>query len=193
MHDPMTVAFRNKFMTIWHVDPETDGSDDSCGFTYPTAGKELREKLDKQSGLEYKFFFSEDYATINLHHGASAYEVLYAIWAQIRWSFYRKQVTPRELAAISDSASNPNDNLRSCVYRAKHDLEEFQRLYRLVWRVQARVNRKWYQKPKWHVKHWRIQFHFGRALRFAIGVPKGEQWYDDENQRVYLDLGDEVE
>jgi hypothetical protein len=48
MHDPMTVAFdlyfpkfwtkkRNKrwhdwvfVMTIWHVDPETDGTDDSC-------------------------------------------------------------------------------------------------------------------------------------------------------------------
>lgn len=34
MHDPMTVAhefFRGIFrITIWHVDPETDGSDNSC-------------------------------------------------------------------------------------------------------------------------------------------------------------------
>lgn len=49
MHDPMTVAFeikypwkngrltdlfpkgyRDPFITIWHVDPEKDGSDDSC-------------------------------------------------------------------------------------------------------------------------------------------------------------------
>lgn len=47
MHDPMTVAFeikspinrrsewfkdgyRETLVTIWHVDPETDGSDDSC-------------------------------------------------------------------------------------------------------------------------------------------------------------------
>lgn len=44
MHDPMTVAFeiklpfrseKNKYkslITIWHVDPEKDGSDDSCGW-----------------------------------------------------------------------------------------------------------------------------------------------------------------
>lgn len=50
MHDPMTVAFdvkspfrekpsamwpkgyRNTIATIWHVDPERDGTDDSCGW-----------------------------------------------------------------------------------------------------------------------------------------------------------------
>lgn len=47
MHDPMTVAFEIKYpwktgskafryhptaITIWHVDPERDGSDDSCGW-----------------------------------------------------------------------------------------------------------------------------------------------------------------
>ena len=43
MHDPMTVAFdirwpwfwmknRPQLITIWHVDPEKDGSDDSCGW-----------------------------------------------------------------------------------------------------------------------------------------------------------------
>src|SRR5712672_751672 len=54
MHDPMTVAheirypwhrypkakrltefektYRESFITIWHVDPERDGSDDSCGW-----------------------------------------------------------------------------------------------------------------------------------------------------------------
>ncbi len=36
MHDPMTVAFDVRLpivgllFTIWHVDPETDGTDDSC-------------------------------------------------------------------------------------------------------------------------------------------------------------------
>jgi hypothetical protein len=43
MHDPMTVicdikspfkkkgeTFRDTIITLWHVDPETDGSDDSC-------------------------------------------------------------------------------------------------------------------------------------------------------------------
>lgn len=48
MHDPMTMAFeiknpfvkpsesgwRPSLITIWHVDPETDGSDDSCDWFY---------------------------------------------------------------------------------------------------------------------------------------------------------------
>lgn len=63
MHDPMTVAFeirqpwggktypmkdgstwhyRPALITIWHVDPERDGSDDSCGwFRPPLTKKEL--------------------------------------------------------------------------------------------------------------------------------------------------------
>lgn len=60
MHDPMTVAFeirypwvsrrnrnstskflrtyRDSFITIWHVDPEKDGSDDSCDWFYSRLG-----------------------------------------------------------------------------------------------------------------------------------------------------------
>lgn len=57
MHDPMTVAFdiafpkfwrkkkrggwrpRLHLVTVWHVDPETDGTDDSCKWTDRTGGK----------------------------------------------------------------------------------------------------------------------------------------------------------
>lgn len=51
MHDPLTVAFEirspikhitpmgyeyhNPIVTIWHRDPESDGTDDSCGWTWP--------------------------------------------------------------------------------------------------------------------------------------------------------------
>lgn len=30
MHDPMSLAFDFLGVEIWHIDPETDGSDDSC-------------------------------------------------------------------------------------------------------------------------------------------------------------------
>ena len=40
MHDPKTVAheiklFGQYFITIWHVDPETNGDEDSCGWPWP--------------------------------------------------------------------------------------------------------------------------------------------------------------
>ena len=64
MHDPRTVAFeiknplakrydwgkkwgdRPSLVTIWHVDPEKDGTDNSCGFGYPRATKAQREALE---------------------------------------------------------------------------------------------------------------------------------------------------
>lgn len=64
MHDPMTVAHeikspfsgkpdkfspkgrRNTLVTIWHVDPERDGSDDSCGWAYVKLTKAQRERKD---------------------------------------------------------------------------------------------------------------------------------------------------
>ena len=40
MHDPSTLAFdvrigKFRLAEIWHIDPETDGDDDSCGWAYP--------------------------------------------------------------------------------------------------------------------------------------------------------------
>lgn len=42
MHDPMTVAFDLGVVTIWHVDPEKDGSDDSCWNDRPTGWRGWR-------------------------------------------------------------------------------------------------------------------------------------------------------
>lgn len=48
MHDPKSVAheieiFGKYFITIWHVDPETDGSDDSCGWPWPKLTQRERD------------------------------------------------------------------------------------------------------------------------------------------------------
>jgi hypothetical protein len=171
MHDPMTVAFSGKYVTVWHIDPESDGSDDSCGWSRPRIGKERLAKLKSEAEFERQFFFGKKYATLNLNT-ASCYEVIYAIWAIIRWRFYRKQVTAAEIKEISDLASSPTDNLRHLVYEAKHDAEEFVRLWYCIYRAQARHHRKWYQHPKWHIRHWRIQIHIGRKVRFYLPFPR---------------------
>jgi hypothetical protein len=90
MHDPMTVAFeirypwkkygkrgrtefernyREPFITVWHVDPEKDGSDDSCDWF----GRRMtdREKAWAKSLIENEYgnvrsFFS---TWIKLNHG----------------------------------------------------------------------------------------------------------------------------
>lgn len=69
MHDPMSVAFeiylgkqqkkngkyRSPFITIWHVDPETDGTDDSCGWFIRQrhVDKNVLEKIVKEFEHEW--------------------------------------------------------------------------------------------------------------------------------------------
>ena len=67
MHDPMTVAWevpnpfakrwdwegarwrdRDKLVVIWHVDPERDGSDDSCDWAGYKAKRAGRRRLRPQ-------------------------------------------------------------------------------------------------------------------------------------------------
>src|SRR5579864_2137170 len=73
MHDPMVQAFQisypwkkygkkgrddfernyhEAFITIWHVDPETDGSDDSCGYSRPRLSKDQRDRIASIAGDE---------------------------------------------------------------------------------------------------------------------------------------------
>lgn len=120
MHDPMTQAFvlrypwfrrvkfgngryHDEFITIWHVDPEKDGSDNSCdwhGSRSLTSGE--RDWLRKEGEGEHNFFFRgilkrderPDGALVENDRderwpggmvGASAFEVLYGIATILLW------------------------------------------------------------------------------------------------------------
>ena len=57
MHAPETVVCEIKIgkhylVTIWHVDPETDGTDDSCGWSRPKLTDAEKEKVQKY--IEYE-------------------------------------------------------------------------------------------------------------------------------------------
>jgi hypothetical protein len=66
MHDPSTVAieipnyfvrsellgtsrhkYRPSLIVVWHTDPETDGTDDSCGWAWPNLSTEERAFVDR--------------------------------------------------------------------------------------------------------------------------------------------------
>jgi hypothetical protein len=153
-----------EIFSIWHIDPETDGSDDSCGFTYPKLSKQERDRLRSEAEYEYQYYFGREFKTICLET-ASCYEIIYSIWRTIRWRFFRKEVSPRELTEISNLSSSPVDNLRYLVYASKHDKDEFVRLWICIYRCQKRFHRRWYQQPKWHIHHWQIRFEWWRTLK----------------------------
>lgn len=73
MYDPMTVAFEieNPFLpkyqvipgywkrpvliTVWHVDPETDGTDDSCGYISPKLDESDLRIIDEMLNGEFNY------------------------------------------------------------------------------------------------------------------------------------------
>lgn len=83
MHDPMTVAheikypwrkypkgdkhfpggYRETALTVWHVDPERDGSDDSCGWFAPKLNDADKKIVKELADWEEKrpYYFSQPY------------------------------------------------------------------------------------------------------------------------------------
>lgn len=91
MHDPMTVAFeikypwkhyknpkyeweknyRESFITIWHVDPETDGTDDSCGWFLRSRhlDKQVLANIIKEFEFDWDGVFESDSTKVTYNTG----------------------------------------------------------------------------------------------------------------------------
>lgn len=122
MHDPMTLCFQIKFpwgrkignhfyfesfIDIWHVDPETDGSDDSCGYSFVKQTKEEIEKIEKLADSEFNSMIG------CFGHQLDRLEAIYAVWVIVKRFNERKypKITHKEMLYILSLAYNPVDNL----------------------------------------------------------------------------------
>lgn len=179
MHDPNTVAIeifgprglyykwlRHKsdkvgaipyvepLVVIWHVDPEKDGRDDSCGFTYPPITAEEKEWLKKESKAEQPFFFGEHASLFN----ASAVEVIFSIWSMIAWRKYRRgKLSAREIQRVFELATWSAHNLQYLVENVRAGEESIYFLFANVFRAYSQLHRPWWKHPRWHIHHWRVQ------------------------------------
>lgn len=120
MHDQYTLAFefrlfRRRFVTIWHVDPEHDGSDDSCDWF--NRGKLLNAKCPKRQAVHE------------------------AIWG---------------LESILDNRPYYPDSIEH---------RRFQVLKKAIRDLMRPKDRWWFQHPKWHFWHWKIDIHALSWLR----------------------------
>ena len=89
------------------------------------------------------------------------------VWSRIAWDRDRRsKLTVGEWWSVVNLSSDPHDNLRSILadpdVDAKYKVERF--LY-CAMKAYTRYHRTWWMHPKWHIHHWRIQFHFGQTLR----------------------------
>ncbi len=206
MHDPMTVAFdikrpwpsrrQHAFMgsrwywptlvTIWHVDPESDGSDDSCGWSRPKLTKAQIGNVEFLAGCEARDpWLLEDRAKRPLNAAAAESKLRGAILAVASSLRVRVSMAEAEQWA-SRLVHNPVDNVRSslCFLPGWHtnrheDTEDGRRdcavgLLFILARFILRERRPWYRHPKWHVRHWKIQIHPVQAFkRWAFSTCAG--------------------
>lgn len=198
MHDPMTVAhtikypwrcypkhlrktefeksYRESFITIWHVDPEKDGSDDSCGWFQRArhGNPETLEKIRKRFADDWDTMFSSDSSTPYFNGyfepitGAPVLSVqgialnLFFVAALEMFGARENAVRfmEKNLFDILFFAENPVDSLHSSI-TMKYGFEEREVRIRgiasCVYAYILRGQRPWWKHPKWHFWHWRVK------------------------------------
>lgn len=208
MHDPMTVAFdipsyefRRRFSwlphlaTIWHVDPERDGTDDSCGWFMRSrhGDPKVLEQIVKRYECEWDRVFESGRAVYHCGlfrpDGQPQFSVpgvvlnLFFIAAiehfdsngHTNWRKAKKFMN-KHLLDILLFAENPTDSLFDGITRkfeigCEEDYTDRRRTERIrsmascVYAWILRAERPWYKHPKWHFWHWHVQVHHLQLLR----------------------------
>lgn len=186
MHSPETVAFeiylgrkqkkngnyRTPLITIWHNDPEKDGTDDSCGwFIRP---RHSDQKVLKEIQSEFEFNFKNNYWFDKLGNQIfSTIGTLMQMYEAAAWIHFKRNRKKKDAfmrkycASIIHFAENPvdcgGDGITGKFYLSTNsDLltpDRFNGFAGMVYTDILRKERKWYQHPRWHIHHWSIQFH----------------------------------
>lgn len=177
-------GYRNTLVTIWHVDPEKDGTDDSCGwFKRPRHGnKEHYEKIRKEFDYDFDktsksddgsttYFFGQFHPSgeplyspisIGLHFFHRAALIHFGSNHEKAWRFMEKN-----LYRIIVFAENGTDSMLNTIqnkYNEKRD-ERVASLAAMVYGCIIRWDQKWWQHARWHVHHWKIQVHLIEDLK----------------------------
>lgn len=197
MHSPETLAFeiilgkrikkdgnyRTPLITIWHKDPENDGTDDSCGwFIRPRhCDQQILRAIEKQFQFNFTHNYWFDKNGEQIFSTIGTLMLMYRCAAFKHFNGNRKKVDRfmrKHCVDIINFAENPDDCGGDCItgkfYKlANTDLlskDRFNSMASMVYTDILRKERKWYQHPRWHIHHWSIQFHPFQQLK--------RRWWD---------------
>jgi hypothetical protein len=178
--------YHTPFITIWHIDPEKDGSDDSCGWFMRSrhGDKNIFEKIIKKFEFNwdsswtsennytyYTGYFKPNGAMNMTIHGIVLDLFFRATY--IIFNYDRKKSEKylnKNLAQILHFAENPIDSLNNSITRKFENAcsEEYSAYARKEWiKTTASIiygyilrnTRPWYKHPRWHIWHWKLQIH----------------------------------
>ena len=158
--------YRTPLITIWHVDPESDGTDDSCGWSRVKLTDEERKYIKKVAKDQYDQLYArkaairegKDYASVC--YNQDTFGTIYWLWRVFSkgkevWQ-YGKHLSNEDFQYVMQLATNPVDNFQS---HKNNTLEEFETFVTYLYSVYKTKKRPWYKHPRWHILHWKIQFH----------------------------------
>lgn len=179
-------GYRTPWFTIWHHDPERAGTgnrrDDSCGWFDRTPGdyadavayltsddtttfeieRAIKRKVrePQQYGHEYPRLSQADTLALCL---MVARELETRRWWNGRngacANWWRRTLTRRRFVdgVAFDLALNPLDNLSTP--------DNPESVIHLIAAALNRRFRPWWRHPRWHVHHWRVQWHWWQAFK----------------------------
>lgn len=202
----MTVAFEIKWpwfwmryrppiVTIWHVDPETDGSDDSCGWAFPRLTKHQKSMCGHCGYCEAQTPWFQRDPVKRISSPADAEALMRGLILGVA-RMLRVKLSWNEVCKMAcDLTHNCHDNFQGSLCHLpgwhtnfeedRHDERELRAtgLFSNVARVILQKKRPWYRHPRWHVWHWKIQIHpfanfkrwmFSRCCKCGKGFRWGE-------------------
>lgn len=179
------------FITIWHHDPERKGSDDSCGWSRPhlsDAQLDICKSLASDEARHPWFMALSAKSNPDPQQCEVLLRGAFHLIARCLRNSGNARLAPsdREMSRwSSEMIHNPMDNFRSslCFLSGYHsnwyrgvdpNSEEEDRHWReeqaksffiAIMRYCLRERRFWFQHPKWHVHHWRFQFHLAQTFK----------------------------
>lgn len=180
MHDPSTLVYNIPWiLTVWHQDPETDGTDDSCGwfmrerhvdraklervaqeFEHQWSGNSLSKWFNSRGVLNY----SPQAVTLSMFLIAS--NIHFGHWSPKSKAFLRDR-----LFEILHFSENNMDSLYTFLAQPygidPQDTAKTRsrRAAEIVYSWICRAARPWWKHPRWHFWHWKIQLHPWNAIR----------------------------
>lgn len=144
--------YRRDLLVVWHQSPRTG----ECGWSFSVLSTEELSKVKKLAKEELTYLFSEPEEDV-YEAKLPAIESLITIAELILWRVWRKRLQPKYLPVLLSLSGNPIDNLR-IFFERKMEYSDVERLFWIIARTLKTQDRKWWQHPKWHVHHWRLQF-----------------------------------
>jgi hypothetical protein len=206
MHDPMTVAheiylgkkkdkrgnYKLPLVTIWHNDPEKDGTDDSCGWFIRARhiDKKILEKVRKEFEFNFKnnYWFNEGgyphFSTLGLTlemFSRTSWIVHMELYGGGEFSKKASRMHDafmrRHLYDILHFAENPTDSLHDSItmkYGVEKPEERVSHFVSILTSYVMRKLRPWYKHPRWHIHHWSIQVPIWQRFR--------RRWFDKCSQ-----------